>query len=87
MEDNSNLDTFSKIKYLFWYNKIGSDNMDYKLDQFEGPLDLLLHLIRKQEIEIKDIKIEEITGQYLEYIRQMEEMNLDIASEYRNNFV
>jgi len=56
--------------------------MDYKIDQFEGPLDLLLHLIRKQEIEIKDIKIEEITGQYLEYIKQMEEMDLDVASEY-----
>jgi len=56
--------------------------MDYKIEQFEGPLDLLLHLIRKQEIEIKDIKIEEITSQYLNYIKQMEEMDLDVASEY-----
>lgn len=56
--------------------------MDYKINEFEGPLDLLLHLIRKQEIQIKDIKIEKITGQYLQYIEKMEELNLDIASEY-----
>lgn len=56
--------------------------MECKINEFEGPLDLLLHLIRKQEIEIRDIKVEEITGQYLEYIAKMEELNLDVASEY-----
>src|SRR5574344_306201 len=58
--------------------------MDYKveLDQFEGPLDLLLHLIKESNIDILDINIEEITKQYLDYINKAEQMNLDIASEY-----
>lgn len=58
--------------------------MEYniKINEFEGPLDLLLHLIKQSEIEIYDIKIEEITNQYLNYIKAMEELNLDIASEY-----
>jgi len=58
--------------------------MDYliKIDEFEGPLDLLLHLVKESNIEIKDIKITEITEQYLEYIRKMEELNINIASEY-----
>ena len=58
--------------------------MDYKItiDQFEGPLDLLLHLIKESNIDICDISIVEITNQYLDYINAMESMNLDIASEY-----
>ena len=58
--------------------------MNYKIEtqQFEGPLDLLLHLIKKSNIDIKDINIEEITKQYLNYINLMETLNLNIASEY-----
>jgi len=58
--------------------------MEYKvmIDAFEGPLDLLLHLIKKSNIDIVDINIVDITKQYLDYINCMEEMNLDIASEY-----
>ena len=58
--------------------------MDYKImiDEFEGPMDLLLHLIKKENIDIIDISIEAITKQYLDYIEQMENLNLDIASEY-----
>ena len=52
------------------------------IDAFQGPLDLLLHLIKKSNIDICDINILEITKQYLDYINCMEEMNLDIASEY-----
>ena len=52
------------------------------IGDFEGPLDLLLHLIKKSKMEIFDINISEITNQYLKYIEQMNEMNLDIASEY-----
>ena len=52
------------------------------LPSFDGPLDLLLHLIKQSDINICDISIVEITKQYLEYIEKMEEMNLDIASEY-----
>ena len=52
------------------------------IGDFEGPLDLLLHLIKKSKMEIFDIEISEITNQYLSYINEMTEMNLDIASEY-----
>ena len=52
------------------------------IGDFEGPLDLLLHLIKKSKMEIFDINISEITNQYLKYIEHMNEMNLDIASEY-----
>lgn len=56
--------------------------MDITIDNFDGPLDLLLHLIKKDDIDIYDIKIEDITKQYLDYINKMKKMNLDIASEY-----
>ncbi len=53
-----------------------------KLPHFEGPLDLLLHLIRENKIDIYDIPIAEITRQYLEYLELMKEMNLEIAGEF-----
>lgn len=53
-----------------------------KIDAFEGPLDLLLHLIQRLEIDIYDIPVSEITEQYLEYIHTMQELELDVASEY-----
>ena len=53
-----------------------------KLDAFEGPLDLLLYLIRKNEIDIYDIPISEITRQYLDMLNLMRTLNLDIAGEY-----
>ena len=53
-----------------------------KLQVFEGPLDLLLHLIDKNKIDIYDIPIVEITEQYMEYIRQMQEADLNIMSEF-----
>ena len=56
--------------------------MDFKLEVFEGPLDLLLHLIKENKMDIFDIEIESITRQYLDYIHKMKEQNLDIASSY-----
>jgi segregation and condensation protein A len=53
-----------------------------RLEMFEGPLDLLLHLIRKNEISITDIPIALITEQYLDYLKLMKELNLDGAGEY-----
>jgi segregation and condensation protein A len=53
-----------------------------RLDEFEGPLDLLLHLIKKSEINIYDIPIAVITKQYLEYISLMKDLNLDVAGEF-----
>lgn len=52
------------------------------IDKFEGPLDLLLHLIKQSNIDIYDVKIDDITKQYLDYINKMESLNLDIASAY-----
>lgn len=53
-----------------------------KVENFEGPLDLLCHLIDKNKMNINDIKISDITDQYLDYLKQMEEMNLDVTSEF-----
>ena len=53
-----------------------------KLEGFEGPLDLLLHLIEKEEMDIYDIQISQITDRYLEYINLMEQLDLDVASEF-----
>jgi len=53
-----------------------------KIDSFEGPLDLLLHLINRLEIDIYDIPVAQITEQYMLYIRTMKELQLDVASEY-----
>jgi segregation and condensation protein A len=58
------------------------DAFPVKLDQFEGPLDLLLYLIRKNEVSIHDIPIALITQQYLDTIRLMQELNLDLAGEF-----
>ena len=60
--------------------------MDYKfkINEFEGPLDLLLHLIKESEMDIMNIQIVSLTDQYLNYINKMEDLNLNIASEYLN---
>ena len=57
-------------------------NYSIKIDAFEGPLDLLLHLIKEKNVDIYDISIEEITKSYLDYINKMEELNINIASSY-----
>src|SRR6056297_1239662 len=63
---------------------LADDQEDYKvqLEVFEGPLDLLLYLIKKEEIDIYDIPIEHITEQYMEYLDMMKIMDLDIAGEF-----
>ena len=53
-----------------------------KLENFEGPLDLLCHLIDKNKMDIYDINLSEITDQYIEYINKMEQMNLEVTSEF-----
>ena len=57
---------------------------DYKvkLDIFEGPLDLLLYLIKRDEIDIYDISLERITRQYLEYLQAFKELNIEVAGEF-----
>lgn len=56
--------------------------MNININNFDGPLDLLLHLIKVNEMDIMDIKIEEITKQYIDYIDSMEALNVEVASEY-----
>ena len=56
--------------------------LNVKLEVFEGPLDLLLHLIKKNEIDIYDIPITAITQQYLQYLEMMKSLNLDVAGEF-----
>lgn len=57
-------------------------SLSVKLEAFEGPLDLLLHLIEKNKVDIYDIPIVEITEQYLDYIRQMETEDMNVMSEF-----
>lgn len=61
---------------------IPPDALEVILDAFEGPLDLLLYLIRRQNLDILDIPVAEITRQYVDYIDLMQEMRLELASEY-----
>lgn len=61
---------------------IPPDALEVILDTFEGPLDLLLYLIRRQNLNILDIPVALITEQYLEYIRLMDQMRFDLAAEY-----
>jgi segregation and condensation protein A len=59
-----------------------SSSLNFHLEQYEGPLDLLLDLIRKQQIDIKDIPIANITAQYLEYMEKAREMDIDLGAEF-----
>ena len=61
---------------------IPPDALEVFLETFEGPLDLLLYLIRRQNLDILDIPLVEITAQYMEYIEMMREMRLELAAEY-----
>lgn len=61
---------------------IPPDALEVFLDAFEGPLDLLLYLIRRQNLDILDIPISEITDQYISYIEMMSELRLELAAEY-----
>ena len=56
--------------------------LDIRLEHYEGPLDLLLDLIRKQQIDIKDIPIATITAQYLDYMEKAREMDIDLGAEF-----
>lgn len=61
---------------------IPPDALEVFLDAFEGPLDLLLYLIRRQNLNILDISIAEITAQYMEYVELMKDLHLELAAEY-----
>ena len=56
--------------------------LEFRINDFEGPLDLLLHLIKDSKMDIMNIEIEKITTQYMNYINSQEKMNLEVSSEY-----
>lgn len=58
------------------------EKISYKIDVFEGPMDLLLHLISKHKLNINDIPIVELVNQYVDYVRQMQEQDFDVAGEF-----
>jgi segregation and condensation protein A len=57
-------------------------NIQVKLDHFDGPLGLLLHLVQKEQMNIKDLEINRITEQYIDYLQKMQDLNFDVAGEY-----
>src|SRR5262245_66689833 len=61
---------------------IPPDALEVFLEQFEGPLDLLLYLIRKENINVLDIPMAQLTAQYLEYVEMMRSRSLELAAEY-----
>ena len=63
-------------------SNIAQNGLTIKLSDFEGPIDLLLHLIKKSEMNIFDLQIADITSQYLDFIHAQQAMQLDVASEY-----
>src|SRR5438034_3629097 len=63
-------------------NEARADDYRVKLEVFEGPLDLLLYLIKKDEIDIYDIPIARITEQYLDYLRLMEQLDIAVAGDF-----
>jgi segregation and condensation protein A len=64
------------------FSAISPETYNVKLETFEGPLDLLLHLIKQNEVDIYNIPMAEITRQYLAYIELMKELNLDLAGDF-----
>ncbi|MGX5377501.1 segregation and condensation protein A [Ligilactobacillus sp. LYQ135] len=63
-------------------NNLTDDQLTFKVEKFEGPLDLLLHLIKQNKMDIYDIPMAEITDQYINYLHQMHKLKLDVAGEY-----
>lgn len=59
-----------------------SDIIKFKLDSFEGPLDLLLHLIKEKKMDIMEVRLADITDQYLSYIQSLKETNMELATEF-----
>lgn len=57
-------------------------NIQVKLDHFDGPLGLLLHLIQREQMSIRDLEINRITQQYIDYLQKMQDLNFDVAGEY-----
>ena len=82
MADTAETTQESPIQEDFMVDEVPDEILRVQLDRFEGPLEVLLYLIKSQEIDIFDIPIVKITDQYLSFLKSMEEENLDVAGEY-----
>src|ERR1044071_2044422 len=73
-----------KLRIAAWYGgwTVSSSPLNIHLEHYDGPLDLLLDLIRRQQIDIKDIPIAIITAQYLEYMEKAREMDIDLGADF-----
>lgn len=81
-EDDANTQAVDNSQELKPHAEFKDGQINYKLEIFEGPLDLLLQLIERNKIDIYDIPISEITNQYMEYMSKMSELNMEISSEF-----
>ena len=63
-------------------SSFSDEKVRFKLDVFEGPLDLLLHLVKSSKVDIMDVKVADITEQYLEYMKELDTVDMDRASEF-----
>jgi segregation and condensation protein A len=77
----ANLSRFCGVPWLVFYKEVAAP-LNFHLEQYEGPLDLLLDLIRKQQINIYDIPIASITQQYLEYMQRAIALDIELSSEF-----
>ena len=69
-------------EYTSWAPVEGYDPLRVNLEQFDGPLDLLLHLVRQRKLDIQQLRLSEITEPYLAYVQQIQELDLDRAGEF-----
>ena len=84
MDNNHNLDMTDNNQYeqQYIFDEDKSDSFELKLTNFSGPLDFLLHLVKENKIEIKDIFVSQVTEQFLQYMTQLSELDVDKAGEY-----
>lgn len=76
MEEIESIETLENVE------EAESSQLSFKLDGFEGPLDLLLHLIKEKNVSIRDVKISEITDQYLKYMENLKDLDMDDATAF-----
>ncbi len=66
----------------FWYNPYDMEEFKVTIEQFDGPLDLMLHLIKEKELDLFDLDVNILTDQYITYLNTMQQLHLEVASEY-----
>ncbi|MCM1043454.1 MAG: segregation/condensation protein A [Corallococcus sp.] len=78
----NNNDDINAVEQSYIFDQESSNELELKLTNFSGPLDLLLTLVKQNEIEIKDIFVSQVTEQFLQYMSQLSDLDVDKASEY-----